>query len=342
MTSTILRATATGAALVLALTACGGGSAGGGGDAGSGGSSDDLPVGAIDALYEEVYGGEANDRAAQESMRVEELVAACMAEQGFDYTPVDWTGSGTSSEGPEEEWGTLEFAEKWGYGATTDPWQSDTAPGQEVVDPNQAVVEALSESERAAYEEALYGPPLPEDTDPETYEYDWRTAGCSGSAQHEVYEVSTGMDEAQFEALQEDLVLMDESIRTDPRLAEVYAAWASCMADAGYDGLATPDDAESLIWDQVSAVYEEVDAAAPLGEEATAEEYEAQEADVAARLAELTDEEIGTAVADHTCREETDLARTQAEVDVEYQQEFYDAHQQELDAWRDAVVQGDA
>ncbi len=345
MTSTTLRtaAAATGAALVFTLTACGGGSGGDRGDGGTDKGSDDLPQGAIDAMFEELYGEGNAEQSNEDSMKVEELTAACMAEQGFQYTPVDWSqqGSMRASEGPEEEWGTLEFAKKWGYGATTNPWGGgeDVAPEDEFVDPNQAAVEAMSETEQTAYYEALYGPPPAEGEEGEMAEYNWETAGCSGSASHQVYEVDKGMIGEEFAALQEEMEVMWRSVEEDPRLAELHAEWASCMADAGYDGLAVPMDAENLIYDKTNAIYDEVFAAAPLDENSTEEDFQAQQDEIEARLAEITEEEITTAVADYTCREEVDLTRTQAEISVERQQEFYDDHKTELEAWRDAMAQ---
>ena len=44
------------------------------------------------------------------------------------------------------------------------------------------------------------------------------------------------------------------------------------------------------------------------------------------------------AVADFDCRDEVDYDKIQLEVNSEYQQEFYDAHKDELEAWRDAAV----
>lgn len=92
-----------------------------------------------------------NRRLAQ----MEESIAACMAEQGFDYTPVDWSPTEVDlSAGLDMQAGTLEFAEQFGYGITTDPFASGL---EDVVDPNEAYVAAMSDAERDAYFAALYG-----------------------------------------------------------------------------------------------------------------------------------------------------------------------------------------
>ena len=82
MTSTATRAfaAASGAALVLALAACSGSSEP---------TDEETPVGALDAYFEQIYGDYDEDSANAQMMEVEEIVAACMSEQGFEYTPVD-------------------------------------------------------------------------------------------------------------------------------------------------------------------------------------------------------------------------------------------------------------
>lgn len=108
------------------------------------------------------FDDEASNAKNEEMQRkVEELTASCMKEEGFEYKPVSYENQ--VYEDPNAEaykmWGTREFAEKYGYGiamqrATQD--QMNQNP-QEWVDPNQEYVEAMSESEQAAYYEALYG-----------------------------------------------------------------------------------------------------------------------------------------------------------------------------------------
>ncbi|WP_182111922.1 MULTISPECIES: hypothetical protein [unclassified Actinotalea] len=343
MTSTLHRtATASaGAALLLVLAACGGGGGGGGNDDdGGASSSSDLPKGPIDELYEEMYRGDNEEAMNQQMMDVEERTAACMAEQGFEYIPVDWTQGGGFDPGEEldVEWGTLEFAEKYGYGATTNPYGDGTeAPGaEEWVNPNDELVSAMSETEVQAYNEALWGPPV-ESTGDEPVEWTWETGGCQGRAQHEV-DVENGVGGEEFEALQDEMEAMWMEIENDPKLVELNAEWASCMADAGYPGFAAPTDAETSIYDKVNAVYDEVYAGASFDENTTEEDWAAVEEQVQEQLGAITEEEMKTALADYTCREDVDMLRTQAEINVEHQQAFYDAHKQELEAWRDAVV----
>ncbi len=97
------------------------------------------------------------DQAAYQARdrQVQELVATCMKDQGFDYIPQD--NSSTSYAPPYEE-GLAErdIIAKYGYWVTT---QLDMQPGpsEMPVDPNQAAYEAMSDGERMAYDQALWG-----------------------------------------------------------------------------------------------------------------------------------------------------------------------------------------
>ena len=338
------------AALALALTGCGGGNGAADGDATSP-SAKEQPLGPLDVYYQEIYGGGEDEEAMQaksdaQQVKVEEIVAACMREQGFEYTPVDYSSmtSYSSDADLDVEFGSKEFAEKYGYGITTNPWgNSEPAPeedGEQFVDPNQAYQEAMSPTEQQAFQTALYGDmsemeaPVEEE---EPAPYDWTTAGCQGRAQHEVYEVG-GLGAEEMSALDEQMTAMYESITADPRIAELNAEWASCMADAGYDGLVTVAGAQEQFYEKVNALQEEFYGMDPetgemTGEPPTAEQMEATEKDMQAAMSALTPEEIKMAVADFDCREGIDFDAIQQKVNVEYQQDFVDEHKAELDAW---------
>lgn len=323
-------------ALVLSLSACGGG------DPGEK-SGDDEALGPLDTFFEEVYGGGDEEQANAQMMEVEEIVASCMQEQGFEYTPVDYSAMGGGMNPTEEldvEWGTLEFAEQYGYGATTNPWgDGEEVPeetGEEWVDPNQDYVSAMSETEQTAYYEALYGKQTFDESDPEAeVEYNWETAGCQGLAQHEVYEAGTGMDSEEFTALQDEMSAMWEASAADSRLTELNSTWADCMADAGFTGMAAVGDGETSIYDEVNALWE--NAYTDAGENMTEDDYKAIEEGIQAQLAEITPREIDTAVADFTCREEIKYDEVQREVNFEYQEKFVEEHREELDAWMAAA-----
>ncbi|WP_024287108.1 hypothetical protein [Cellulomonas sp. KRMCY2] len=327
------------AALALTLAGCGSG-----GEKDDGAASAAEPeLGPLDEYFEQMYGDYDEEQGNADMIRVEELTAECMADLGFQYTPVDYSskssGMALSADAEDIPWDTLEFAEQYGYGATTNPGGEEQPlpeeEGQEFVDPNQEYVETMSETEQQAYWEALYGVQNFDETDPEAeYEYNWEDAGCQGSASNEVYgDMGMGGGDDEFAALQEDMNAMWEAAMVDPRITELNAEWATCMADAGYAGLAEPADAQNLIYDKTNAIYEDAYADMDPNGEWTEEDYAAIEAGIQDDLAAITDEEIETAVADYTCRDEVDLTKAQQDINIEYQQDFVDQHKDELDAW---------
>lgn len=326
--------------VALLLTACGGG---GGEQTGSGSGPSDEPL-PLDAYMEQIYGDGSEEQQVASAREVEEIVASCMAEQGFEYIPADVDNQFVAGEELEHEWGTKEFAEEFGYGATTDPWGGEQAPEQEYVDPNQDYVEAMSPEEQEAYWAALWGEPIMSEDPEAEVEYDWTTSGCQGRAQHEVYETVEGVDEDEFAALQKDMEELWTGLQDDPRLVEANSEWASCMADAGYSGFATPEDAQNSIHEKANAVWEDAYADVDYSEATTDEEFAAideaiQEA-TDAKLAEITGEEIETAVADFDCQEKSGLLEVQDTVNRERQQEFIDTHKDLLDAWVASVQAG--
>ncbi|GEN80684.1 hypothetical protein [Actinotalea fermentans] len=330
-----VRALVLGTALAAGLTGCGGGD----GDKPSDGES---PMGAIDKMFEEAYADWDEETSNQQQMQVEELVAECMAGLGFEYIPVDYSAmnAGMSiSTDDEIPWGTLEFAEQWGYGITTNPWEDseespEPLPGDEFVDPNQAITEKMSETELNAYYAALWGEQSMEPTeDGEYVEPSWEEMGCFGSAQHEIYGDSAfgaGEDDP-FASLMEEMNTMWESVSTDDRILATEAEWASCMADAGHPNLAKVGDAEQEIYSQVDPIWN--DAYSDMPPDATEEDYRAVEQSIQDQLAAITPQEIELAVADYTCRDESGYDDVYSEVNLDLQQKFYDEHKAELEEW---------
>lgn len=328
------------AALVLAgaLTACSSdGGGGGGGDDDL--SYEDSPLNKVFSdisSWSDMSEEEMQALNEEQNRKVEELVAACMAEQGFDYEPnVQSAGVSYSSE-QYEGMEPLEYAQQYGYGMTT--WE-DTPTGQEMsqqepdeyVDPNADVYETMSETERAAWDAALWGAPqeYDEEADAESYEYDWESAGCYGSAQHQIYEVDS--PDAALIALQQDpqyAELFDgmndlyTNLASDPKMSDLNSKWSSCMADAGYPGFSTVDDAMNSINEAQNALYEDVD-----------EDAWADPSYTGPDLTELKTQEIATATADFTCRAEIDYEDESLRIQFELEQEFLDQNRDAIDSY---------
>lgn len=333
--------------LLLPLTACSdGGDKSSSGDATAAATA----LGPLDEYEARVMGWspdqgtQANDKAQAEADRqnreIEELTATCMREKGFDYTPVDQSGT-VLMEGDnvgadlDVEWGTREFAEKYGYGISTDPWSSPADTGQP--DPNVAYTESMSESELTAYTEALWGHhDASEDelSDGEVPEWDWKQGGCQGLAVHEVLGDAPDLD--SFSALEQEIQRFRDSAITDPRLAKLDASWSSCMADAGHDGLTLDTSMKALLeeWQELQgqndpefqALQESWDwDANPDGPPAPAVD--------AAAVKAFKAKEIAAAVAEFDCKSKVDYEASKQKVDHELQQAFVDQHKAELDAW---------
>ncbi len=297
-----------------------------------------------------VWGGEqdpedAEREEAERTRKVEEVVASCMADEGFEYTPVEYDmGSVTVTE--DEDWDTKEWAQQYGYGITTDPWSEDVVaePEEEWTDPNEEYVSGMSGSEQEAYYEALYGPQtFTEDEDVVegeeiVEEYNWEESGCQGLAHHEVYEEDDPWTDPAFTEFFEAMDRLYQDGEQDPRMREVNDEWAACMADAGVSGMTSPMAASEMFYQEFDTLYQEADAQIDWENL----DWEAMEADGTTDpvrdimegmgLAELREREIAAAVADFDCQEELDVEARSLEIQFELEEEFIETYQADIDA----------
>jgi hypothetical protein len=317
-----ITAIATGAVALALLSGCGDGGPG---------PSDDTTVSYRDSPlipYMNALGGFQDESAADaQAARSEAVIAACMQDQGFEYTPQDTSGGNRSLEGGDGDmpaWDSLEFAQQYGYGATT--WGDlPVNKDDEHVDANADYVAGMSESEQAAYYEALYGPqmmseePLDEADPPE---YDPSTAGCQGKARSEVHGGTDLSNDPEFKDLADEMATLSTDSLTDERMVEALTEWAECMAGEGYD-FANPQEAQQSIFDLMAEV--------PYDEETGIQDE--------AALAEITEEELATATADRVCQNTTSAGRAALEAQFAIEQEFIDAHKERLDAMLEKAAQ---
>ena len=189
--------------------------------------------------------------------RVQELIAQCMAGEGFEYIPVVRPVP-TFAFGAVDE---VEYARERGFGITTHFGEESEAfqSGEEWTDPNRAIIDALSDSERQAYHDTLYAPPEPAgtETDPETGSvtevYEGYDEGCQGRAYREVY-----VDDELTELYEQlDLESMWERAQADPRMTDLSDEWSRCMGDRGYD-YDDPDDLWESMYQDFEARLEEI------------------------------------------------------------------------------------
>lgn len=242
----------------------------------------------------------------QRQLAMEELIAQCMADQGFEYRPVppEERIAGTFAEAYALP--PAEFARQYGYGVTT---LSAATGGAQPVDPNQEIRDRLSPQRLQEYEQALWGT--------------GDDHGCQQRASTEVYGDPSELDEdfAQFQELLDAIGALYRQIEADPRLRAAATRWGECLADAGYPGFSDPNDARQSVFDRLSAVQ-------GAGQPAPSE----------AELAAIRDYELALAPVDLACQSDH-VDGTRQEVTVELEQEFIDAHRAELEQYRDWLAQ---
>ena len=149
-------------------------------------------------------------------------VQACMNESGFDYEienyPVMMGGPGGL------EWGTLEFAEQYGFGiwTTMDPESSGMDMAMEYTSPNDAIVNALTPEEQNAW-----------------YEVQMRCQNESYAGQDDMYR------NPDVQQIMEDFY---SDVENDPRTRDAQAGWVDCMEAAGF-----PYPSQEEMYEDVSA-----------------------------------------------------------------------------------------
>jgi hypothetical protein len=289
-------------------------------------TADTASEGPLTEFFADVYGDYDEDQAQAEQMEIEEAVARCMVDEGFEYKPVDQSAMSYSSSPMDED--PEEYAAEYGYGFSVpmEPSAEEQAAMDEWVDPNQEYVEAMSEAEQTAYYAALYGDQafMEYDEDAEMPEYDPATAGCQGAADLEVRGDQNALYESEeMLAFNEATTQLYEDVAADPRLGEADAAWAGCMADAGFAEYSTPQEAMDAMMEQSNALWEGGEPEGPSEE----------------KLAEAQEIERDTAVADHACQQEVDYEKVQLEVQHELEAAFVEEHRDQMEAVRDLMTE---
>lgn len=262
------------------------------------------------------------EAAEQRAMRYEEVVAACMAEAGFEYLPSISGHFFVYDESTQEDPpGSREFAEQYGYGNASRP-DSMTSTSSFGDNPNDALIATMSESEADEYYLALYGTWFEDYLaagSPEGFEGDWTRSGCDGRATHEVSRAGAESD-ATYLALKDEIDRIEaEVVPTHPDVVAADAEWSECMADAGFPGYARQPDARASFNEHFTASGGGGGVVGPDG--------------MTPGQAELIQEETALATVDWDCIDEVGYDDVVARVSNAAQQEFVDAHRDELDAW---------
>jgi hypothetical protein len=302
----------------------------------------------------------------EQESRIQESIRLCMAEAGFEYQPM------LPPEGSfgfaDEEFDEGEWVRTQGFGITTWYGNEDAVMeperAEEWVDPNQEMLEAMSESESQAWYEALYGTEeeqtedMVTEVDPETGEeyqvsYGYG-AGCQGEAEYGEQQATDDL----WTELNPEMEAMYERVQADPRIVELDEEWSACMAEAGYeyesmsrmqetiyqdfqtrfDEIVGPnggfaDPFEGWSQEEIDAFFEEkaqeeIDAFFAEAEQASQENVDME------ALAALQQEEIDLAVADFECR--GDYYEVYQEVSEDYEAEFVEQNRELLEQIREA------
>lgn len=295
--------------------------------------------------------------ADQERQR-QQLIAECMAQQGFEYVPVDYSdqvffgGFDDELDPTSREW-----AATYGFGYTTFSGTDEVFEESEAewIDPNQEYIEGLTEGARDAYYEALYGTPPEFDPNLSDEEFDqlleenpdlFEPQGCEGEAW-----ISTD-DFAQvgdvFQVLGDKFDELYERVEADPRIAAFEREWAECMTGKGH-AYADMDEMYEDLGERSSELWNDGDYVDPFeglsdeeiqniidttSEEALDELFAGPEPDPEL-LAEIQEWEIALALDSFDCGGNSQWDEWQ-EIFEEYQQTFIEEN---LDAIQAALAQ---
>lgn len=322
-------------ALVFALAGCSGG---------PGADKLDYEDSPLNKYLSAAWGGDLSPEEQQKQIddqtrQQEELIAECMAAEGFEYKPNTQNGGVVfSDDGGEWDPESRDWVEKYGYGMVNSPWneQMEENPQEENTDPNADYLASLSESEQAAYYETLYGAPPEEDATAEgaTFEYNWEDAGCQGAAQHEV-QGDDPWQADEFSGLVEKMNELWSSTQDSPEFKELNAAWASCMADAGEPGFKAQQDASTSISDEQSKIYEAAygDGSTPVDPETVEDPNKSPE------MKKLGEREIELALKDLECRKETSYQEKSLKIQFAQEEKFIADNKADLEAFKAAAEQ---
>jgi hypothetical protein len=263
----------------------------------------------LNVTFGQALSAEARQR---QERQFEELVATCMADQGFEYVPYVESDNDSAEREDPHALPLEEFTEQYGYGIST---LGDVGTFDVVEDPNDALLAGMSAQAVAEWQEALYGDGATE-------------GGCLNAAADEI-----GDPMVEFEGLAEDLTLFEDGLGNHPDMVAARQRWSECMEAAGHPGFDNLDMPSNSLWERLLELqgWE--------GEGDLAGEFEGDLPEVDDDdLRELQDYEVAVAGADFTCRE-AHIDDVADDVRDELEAEFVDEHREELDRYREFISQ---
>lgn len=177
---------------------------------------------------------------------VEELIAECMQDAGFEYVANDFDSIRRAMNADKTAPGLSEseFRAEFGFGISTQPNKPIVSLG--LGEENAATREGLSSADRAAYDRTLLG----DDTDAvfanalEAEDFS-TTGGCTREAVEQEF--------SKRELSASYINPGDQAIDQDQRVRDALDEYAACMKDGGLD-YKTPDEVEEDIRAQFEAI----------------------------------------------------------------------------------------
>jgi len=229
----------------------------------------------------------------------EAMTHDCMTAQGFRYEIVDWAAIDAEIDAAMPSLAEKDFMPTWGYGVAFSLGAPQVIE-HSYVDPNDAIQDGLSDSEREAWLDQL--------------------GECYSRASAEIDRPSiVGW------ALENDRESLREGVYADSRVVEAGAEWSRCMTEQGHHYAS-----EEEIFDYLDSI------AGPLEERVRAQGGRDHiGAVLQADLDALKAIEVEIATADLSCKKR--LEQVIYEVTVEHEQRFLDENQDRLALLREEI-----
>jgi hypothetical protein len=238
--------------------------------------------------------------------RVEMAIRDCMRAEGFEYFPVDPLAQRAAVLGSSRI-SDEEFLQQFGYGIST-LW----GRGRAAADPNERLRLALAPADRRAYDRVLWGENSGATFTAAVDSGDFaELGGCTRKATEAVFGGAQVLTQ-----LQGKLDALEERVLQDQRMVRAIESWSKCMAAAGYH-YEEPEAIDSDLFERMEKIVGPLPGqfatGPPAGEKPRPYDR--------AKLADLQQEEVAIARADHRC-ELKHITPVEEKVTPQYSEDF--------------------